>query len=449
MERGIFGHIAAIIIGGLLGTASANSAWAQGTCESVIAAKTPTITAAYRYEVVDRALRATAVAFETARTPPDAATRAKALIDAANRAKATPEARAVALGDIVTVEGSNLDSLFDATCANRRVVLFLNNWPITDVTPMPPANPADGKLNFKLVTKLRGTDTTPDTWLPILGKPGFGAVPVRVSIGFVNGYAMAATPGAATAVLDFTVLPASWFACWAAIFLAMLGLFVWMVRSSNVLRDAAPNTPGGGTYSLSRTQGAFWFFIILAAYLFIGLVTGDFSNSINSTALILLGIGAGTVLGSAAIDVQKDTDRAKAETISATADITAKIAAAEARTVQLTVEIAAEADAAAKLTKTAERTEQIALTANLQSRLDKLNGKSEGFLIDILSDANGISFHRFQIFVWTVVLGLIFVVAVYQNLAMPTFNTTLMGLLGLSAGTYLGLKIPEPTTPTR
>lgn len=40
-------------------------------------------------------------------------------------------------------------------------------------------------------------------------------------------------------------------------------------------------------------------------------------------------------------------------------------------------------------------------------------------------------------------------VEVYQSLAMPTFNTTLMGMLGLSAGTYLGLKIPEPTTPTK
>jgi len=45
------------------------------------------------------------------------------------------------------------------------------------------------------------------------------------------------------------------------------------------------------------------------------------------------------------------------------------------------------------------------------------------------------------------VLGVIFIDEVYEKLAMPTFNTIIMGLLGLSAGTYLGLKIPEPTTP--
>ena len=33
-------------------------------------------------------------------------------------------------------------------------------------------------------------------------------------------------------------------------------------------------------------------------------------------------------------------------------------------------------------------------------------GSKGGFLRDILSDANGISFHRFQILAWTVVLGL-------------------------------------------
>ena len=30
---------------------------------------------------------------------------------------------------------------------------------------------------------------------------------------------------------------------------------------------------------------------------------------------------------------------------------------------------------------------------------------------------------------------------------MPVFSATLLGLMGLSAGTYLGLKIPELTVP--
>jgi hypothetical protein len=95
----------------------------------------------------------------------------------------------------------------------------------------------------------------------------------------------------------------------------------------------------------------------------------------------------------------------------------------------------------------ADRTALQAEAEKLRSQLSKLRGISENFLTDILSDANGISFHRFQIAAWTLVLSVIFAVGVWQNLTMPTFNTTLMGLLGLSAGTYLGLKIPEPVVP--
>ena len=68
---------------------------------------------------------------------------------------------------------------------------------------------------------------------------------------------------------------------------------------------------------------------------------------------------------------------------------------------------------------------------------------SAGFLRDILSDSSGYSFHRFQIFAWTIVLGIIFVSSVYNNLTMPEFSTTLLGLMGLSAGTYIGFKFPE------
>jgi hypothetical protein len=64
-------------------------------------------------------------------------------------------------------------------------------------------------------------------------------------------------------------------------------------------------------------------------------------------------------------------------------------------------------------------------------------------LIDLLRDGDGISFHRFQIVVWTIVLGIIFVRAVAIDLTMPEFDTTLLGLMGLSSGTYIGFKFPE------
>jgi hypothetical protein len=70
---------------------------------------------------------------------------------------------------------------------------------------------------------------------------------------------------------------------------------------------------------------------------------------------------------------------------------------------------------------------------------------SRSFLMDVLSDEHGISLHRFQMFIWTIVLGVLFGVGVYNNLAMPSFSSTLLTLMGISAGTYLGFKIPERT----
>jgi hypothetical protein len=65
------------------------------------------------------------------------------------------------------------------------------------------------------------------------------------------------------------------------------------------------------------------------------------------------------------------------------------------------------------------------------------------FLTDILGDNGAISFHRFQIAAWTLVLGIIFLKEVFTEIAMPDFNATLLGLMGVSAGTYVGFKIPD------
>ncbi len=75
------------------------------------------------------------------------------------------------------------------------------------------------------------------------------------------------------------------------------------------------------------------------------------------------------------------------------------------------------------------------------------NQGSRGFLLDILSDADGVSVHRFQLFAWTIILGVVFASAVLREVAMQVFSATLLGLMGLSAGTHLGLKIPESTVP--
>jgi hypothetical protein len=68
---------------------------------------------------------------------------------------------------------------------------------------------------------------------------------------------------------------------------------------------------------------------------------------------------------------------------------------------------------------------------------------SRNFLLDILTDGASIALHRFQMFVWTLVMFFIFWGAVWNRLALPDFDSTLLGLMGISAGAYLGFKFPE------
>ena len=75
-----------------------------------------------------------------------------------------------------------------------------------------------------------------------------------------------------------------------------------------MLRDSGdPRTDGkNGTYSLGRFQMAVWFVTVVFAFLFAYAVTGD-TSPIPQGTLILMGIGAGTALGAAAIDLNKRT----------------------------------------------------------------------------------------------------------------------------------------------
>src|SRR6185369_11551685 len=60
-------------------------------------------------------------------------------------------------------------------------------------------------------------------------------------------------------------------------------------------------------YSLARFQMAFWFIFVVGSFIFIWLITGA-QDTITTTTLALIGIGAGTALGAAVIDIGKNKD---------------------------------------------------------------------------------------------------------------------------------------------
>lgn len=208
---------------------------------------------------------------------------------------------------------------------------------------------------------------------------------------------------------------------------------------TDLLRDGTnpPQSPARLPYNLGRVQMAFWFYLVIAAYLYVWLITGEY-NTMTNSVLALIGISAGTGVAAVFVDQQKAqevlTQRASLETQSTA--LTSRINDLRAATPEPGSQLDQELQQ--KKNSLNEVQAQLAHSpAPLQPAI------SRGFLKDILSSGEGVGFHRFQMAVWTLVFGIIFVRSVYRELAMPNFDTSLLGLMGLSSGTYIGFKFPE------
>jgi hypothetical protein len=129
--------------------------------------------------------------------------------------------------------------------------------------------------------------------------------------------------------------------------------------------------------------------VISCSYVYLSLCKGDCAEgSISKTAIVLMGIGASIVTATAIMDKKEMQD----------------------------------------------------------GRPRHQNHPSQGFFIDLLSDDNGISLHRFQNFIWTAIAMLIYVMKVAYvktGCVFPEISDTLLALTGISGVTFLTLRSSE------
>lgn len=349
------------------------------------------------------------------------------------------------LDDIIRVE---IDHLNEWATKNdpSKLVPYLNGRAIRGNYPEE-IHASKNHLHFhlKITPESRGA------WIDLLGEPPGTQRPVAFSVGFENQSPFDSVYDQAHE-LPLTVISPLYGVIALVVVLVTLILFIWLARTTNLIRESgACPVPGKlRPYNLGRTQMAFWFFLIYASYVTIWLITGAL-DTITASLLGLMGISAGTALGEALIDSGKDN--ANAEQLQSLAaekqsleqsvpELQSQIAAINAKT-SLTLEDTSNRDSLNKQLQD-NRTRLAQINPQIQSLTPAdSSGVSKGLLRDVLSDGSGYSFHRFQICAWTIVLGIIFVSSVYNNLTMPDFSTTLLGLMGISSGTYIGFKFPE------
>jgi len=358
------------------------------------------------------------------------------------------------MGDPIVVEVEHLSEAIEKDKINPRdLVLYLDGRALKGVNASPTEDPSTNKLLFEL----RRTDESRQVWTTLLGKPTFDNIrKVPVSVGFADKQAL---PFSDKEQVVYLRIYKGWWAAFALIGLVLVViLFVMLAKRGYLIHDSNPPQPPPGEqkpYSLALTQAAFWFFIVIGSFLLIYLITGDY-NTISDQALILMGIGTGTALGAAMVNnTKRDTsDTQLAGLRPERAKLAAEVAQLEANQTDLTTKItnagaaATAEDQLALQNTTVALQEKRAKLAETDKQIDDAEAGltkpvSEGFGRDLLTDVNGITLHRFQMVVWTIVLGFLFLIGVYKELAMPEFSGTLLALMGISAGTYLGFKIPE------
>ncbi|GGF04290.1 hypothetical protein [Hymenobacter cavernae] len=263
----------------------------------------------------------------------------------------------------------------------------------TDLPDDDPITPID-----KVIFKLNRNPDNYQYWDVVYDSPWDFSHPGKIGLGYDDRVFTELYPAHEENVRLELIQPSSiWVAALGTGILA-LGILL-LARKSWLLRDWEGKTvPSASTifsptgtvqppYSLAKTQLAFWTFLIMSCFLIIYCVTGEMTT-ISVTTLALLGISAGTT-GLSGLIGNKDGDMPTAA----------------------------------------------------QSL-----PPSQGFMTDILSDERGVSVHRLQKVVITVLLGYFFARTVYKTVALPEWTNNETLLLALSSATYLGLKWQETKT---
>ena len=345
------------------------------------------------------------------------------------------------LKDRIELKVENLNS-WRAANGSTPLHLFLVGIELKNVVAVPTAGDAGDAANVSALFVTPALDdkdpAARKAWVQVLQTaiPLKAQQPLRISVG---------PPGGEPFVSDATVLVSVFpsYTWYVVAFLAAVAVgLVVLGKRSNLLRDSngAPTPP----YSLARHQMAAWFVVVMGAYLYLWLISG--SATLSSTALTLIGISGATGLAAVTIDANKRNDAtATRAALAVERDALDTVLNDPATGLQPQLRTAVPGvPESAQLTSTiAAKLARLQELKTLLSVPAALPASSRRWYLDLLSDENGISFHRLQMATWTIVLVMVFVRAVFTDLVMPDFDVTLLGLLGISAGTYLGFKFPE------
>jgi len=344
--------------------------------------------------------------------------------------------RTAYLGDWVKIWICHTDAfLLEASKEQKDVTLFVNG--VDTGVKADKINLDHGSMTFPLARD----EKNKALWAPLLYNPIFEREEqLYLSAGRRGDPPLPRLPVANMRITFDKIYLTGWYWIWAVLLVGVVFASVAYARNSDMLRDGPRTNNQLQTYSLARVQMAWWFILVLVAYVLIWIVTGD-RDSIPASLVGLMGISAATALAAVAI-----TPRAEERAALAREDLDRRRNAVAEKINVLDTALAGTTDATvqAELTKRKAELQHELIDIALAATNITAASPSTNIWHDLVTDDRGsVALDRFQIVVWTVVLGLIFTSSVIWDLTMPEFNATLLALMGISSGTYIGFKFPQ------
>jgi hypothetical protein len=194
----------------------------------------------------------------------------------------------------VVVSGVAVDAGDGQTKPPLDITLFLNDVR-TAMTVKANAVPKPQLLIYQFGEHDNATSDAAKFWRGLLaGKTTNGALSLSVGV----SRSQSSSPEATGSSVKLQIYQFWIVVLGAASMVCLVAAFVLFAADSTVLRDGGPNS----TFSLGRTQMAFWLGLSIAGFIFLWLTLGFYRNVITSGILVLLGINGVTGLAAILID---------------------------------------------------------------------------------------------------------------------------------------------------
>jgi hypothetical protein len=350
------------------------------------------------------------------------------------------------LTDRIQVKVCALDKLLDSAVAAQKPVNLFINGNDTGLAAIA-SDRESGVLGFKL----ERTAQNSEQWKPLLAEPfAQRRTALLISVGVAASAPLGLAAGGDAALPFNKVWVGRWTWAAAALIVVVIVLTFYFGKNSDMLRDSPAVAGTRQCYSLARVQMAWWFVLLVVGFIVIVVVSGNL-DSVPASIVALTGISASTGVAAVLI-TPRPAQRAAARKAaledrrSALAngltDIDAAIAGANQQL--------AAAPGDSTLTSLVEGLQQrrAARVADINRVVLEMaavspDAPSGGFWRDLVTnDSGAVALDRLQMVVWTVLLGGLYLHSVMVYVTMPDFSATLLSLMGVSSGAYIGFKLP-------